>query len=110
MRLAVESYATQHRRQAEEEARGIVADAERQTTEMRKASEETVRQVETDVKNRQERLRAEVRMLEQRKRDALERLEEIAALIQDVVPKRERRESMVSDLKPEPQAAKPASN
>jgi chaperonin cofactor prefoldin len=62
-----------------------------------------VRQVETDVKHRQERLRGEVRMLEQRKRDAVERLREIAALVQDVLPTPER--TMVGDLKPERQAA-----
>ena len=62
-----------------------------------------VRQVEADVRTRQERLRAEVRLLEQRKREAVERLREIAAVVQDVLPSRERErdESLVSDLQPE---------
>ena len=71
----------------------------------REAAEQLVRRVEADVRDRQEHLRAEVRMLEQRKRDALERLREIAAVVQDVLPTRERPDSMVSDLKPERQAA-----
>jgi len=64
-----------------------------------------VREAEGDVRRRQEQLRAEVRMLEQRKRDAIERLREIAALVQDVLPSRE--ESLPRDL--ERQAAKPKS-
>ena len=64
-----------------------------------------VRQVEGDVRRRQEQLRAEVRMLEQRKRDTLERLEEVAALIQDVLPSRERDTSLVGDLKPDRQVS-----
>jgi len=63
-------------------------------------AEEMVRQVEGDVRRRQEQLRAEVRMLEQRKRDSIERLEEIAALVQDVLPSRSD-DSLVGDLKPE---------
>ena len=41
-------------------------------------------------------LRAEVRMLEQRRREATERLREVAALVQDVLPSRE--ESLPNDL------------
>ena len=65
------------------------------------AAEQMVRQVEADARNRQERLRAEVRTLEQRKRDAVERLREVAALIQVVLPTTDR--TMVGDLKPERQ-------
>jgi len=86
MRLAVEAYATQHRRQAEEEGRTIVAEAEKQSTMMRETAEKMLRQVETDVRRRQDELRGEVRKLEQRKREALERLREIAAAVQDVLP------------------------
>ena len=105
MRLAVESYATQHRRQAEQEARELIAEAERQSAGSREAAEQMVRQVEADVRNRQDKLRAEVRMLEGRKRDAIERLREIAALVQDVIPTGERQKSLVRDLKPERQPA-----
>ena len=55
---------------------------------------------ELDADASQEQLRAEVRMLEQRKRDSIERLEEIAALVQDVLPSRSD-DSLVGDLKPE---------
>ena len=44
-------------------------------------------------------------MLEQRKRDTLERLEEVAALIQDVLPSRGRDTSLVGDLKPDRQVS-----
>jgi chaperonin cofactor prefoldin len=57
-----------------------------------------VRQVEGDVRQRQERLRAEVRMLEQRKRETIERLREVAALVQDVLPTPG--ESIAEDLSP----------
>ena len=102
MRLAVEAYAKQHRLQADEEARGVVAEAERQSSTMREAAEQMVRQVEDDVRRRQEKLRAEVRTLEQRKRDALARLEEIAELLQDVLPSARRDDALVRDLKPTP--------
>ena len=42
-------------------------------------------------------------MLEQRRRETVERLREIAALVQDVLPSRERAESIAEDLKPERQ-------
>jgi hypothetical protein len=70
---------------------------------MREAAEEMVREVEGTVRRRQEQLRAEVRMLEQRKRDSIERLQEIAALVQDVLPSRTD-DSLADDLKPERQA------
>ena len=98
MRLAVEAYAKQHRRQAEEEARTVVAEAEKESASMRQAAEQTVRQVEADVQRRQEELRGEVRMLEHRKREALERLREIAAAVQDVLPAEE---SLARDLQPQ---------
>ena len=69
---------------------------------MREAAEQMVRQVEDDVRRRQEKLRAEVRTLEQRKRNALERLEEIAELLQDVLPSARRDDALVRDLKPAP--------
>jgi len=59
--------------------------------------------LEEELRRRQEQLRAEVRMLEQRKRDSIERLQEIAALVQDVLPSRPD-DSLVGDLKPERQA------
>jgi hypothetical protein len=44
-------------------------------------AEQTVRQVEGDIRRRQETPRSEVRLLEQRKREALEQLREVAALV-----------------------------
>ena len=98
MRLAVEAYAKQHRRQAEEEARTVVAEAEKESTSMREAAEQSVRQVEADLRRRQEELRGEVRMLDHRKREALERLREIAAAVQDLLPAEE---SLARDLQPQ---------
>jgi len=103
MRLAVEAYATQHRRQAEQEARTIVADAEKESTTMRETAKQMVGQLEADAGRRQEELRGEVRVLEHRKRDALERLREIAAAVQDVLPSDE---ALQRDLRPERASAR----
>jgi len=65
---------------------------------MRQAAERTVRQVEADVRRRQDELRGEVRMLEHRKRETLERLREIAAAMQDVLPAEE---ALARDLQPQ---------
>jgi chaperonin cofactor prefoldin len=72
---------------------------------MREASAQMVRQVETEVRDRQEALRAEVRKLEHRKRDALERLHELAAALQDLLPGGE---SLARDLRPERAARGPS--
>jgi hypothetical protein len=53
------------------------------------------------VRRRQEELRSEVRVLEQRKRDALERLREIAAAVQDVLPASD----IERDLRPDTSSA-----
>jgi hypothetical protein len=44
-----------------------------------------------------------VRRLEQRKREALERLREIAAAVQDVLPSPSRERSIERDLRPAPE-------
>ena len=88
----------QHRRQAEVEARSIVADAEKQSATIRETAEQTTRQVEADARRRQEALRDETRMLEHRKRDALERLREVVAAVQDVLPSED---SLARDLHPQ---------
>jgi hypothetical protein len=74
-----------------------VAEAEKESAGMRQAAEQTVREVEADVRRRQEELRGEVRVLEHRKREALERLREIAAAVQDVLPA----EELARDLQPQ---------
>jgi hypothetical protein len=53
------------------------------------------------MRRRQDELRGEVRMLEQRKLDALERLREIAAAVQDVLPSED---SLTRDLEPQRRA------
>jgi len=50
-------------------------------------------------------VRDEVRLLEQRKREALEQLREVAALVQDALPETEREESMIGTLRPERRGA-----
>ena len=57
-------------------------------------------QAEADARRRQDELRGEVRMLESRKRDAIERLREIAATLQGVLPREE--SSLARDLQPQP--------
>jgi hypothetical protein len=52
------------------------------------------------IRRRQEKLQ-----LEQRKREALEQLREVAALVQDVLPEIEREESMIGGLRPERRGA-----
>jgi hypothetical protein len=42
-----------------------------------------------------------VRLLEQRRRQALEQLREVAALVQEVLPESEGEEAMVGALRPE---------
>jgi hypothetical protein len=50
-------------------------------------------------------LQAEWRLLEQRRREALDQLREIAALVQEVLPATKREESMIGALRPEPGGA-----
>jgi predicted nucleic acid-binding Zn-ribbon protein len=103
MRLAVEAYATQHRRQAEDEARKIVADAEKRATAAREAAEKRLQEVEADVRRREDELRSEVRKLEHRRRETLERLRELVAAVQDVLPGEE---SLARDLQPQQSASR----
>jgi hypothetical protein len=75
-----------------------VTDAEKHAAEVRGTAEKTLQQVEADVRLRQDELRGEVRVLEHRKREALERLREIAAALNDVLPGEQ---SLASDLRPQ---------
>ena len=58
---------TQQRREAEEEARGILADAEEQARAAREASEAMASQAQDEARARYERLREEIRSLEDRR-------------------------------------------
>jgi hypothetical protein len=56
--------------------------------------EQTVRQVEGDIRRRQEKAQFAPRLLEQRKREALEQLREVSAL-QDALPERAQKQSII---------------
>jgi chaperonin cofactor prefoldin len=70
---------------------------------MRGTAEQMLRETEAEVRRRQDELKGEVRMLENRKRDALERLREIAASVQDVLPGDD---SLSRDLRPQRSGAR----
>ena len=89
IRQAVDSYGTQQRRESEEEARGILADAEEQARATREAAQEIALQIEGDARRRQERLREEVRSLEERRQRVVESLREMAAQLNDLFPELE---------------------
>jgi vacuolar-type H+-ATPase subunit H len=91
IRQAVDSYGTQQRRESEEEARGILADAEEQARATREAAQEIALQIEGDARRRQERLREEVRSLEERRQRVVESLREMAAQLNDLFPELEPR-------------------
>lgn len=90
IRAAVDSYGTQQRREAEEEARQILADAEEQARATREAAQEMANRIEGDERGRSERLREEVRSLEDRRSRILHDLRELAAQLDDLVPELER--------------------
>ena len=89
IRQAVDSYGTQQRREAEEEARGILADAEEQARATREAAQEMALQIEGDARRRQERLRDEVRSLDERRQRVVEGLREMAAQLNELFPELE---------------------
>lgn len=89
IRQAVDSYGTQQRREAEEESRRILADAEEQARATREAAQEMALQIEGDARRRQERLREEVRSLEERRQRVIESLREMAAQLNELFPELE---------------------
>jgi hypothetical protein len=89
IRQAVDSYGTQQRREAEEEARGILADAEEQARATREAAQEMALQIEGDARRRQERVREDVRSLEERRQRIVESLRDMAAQLNDLFPELE---------------------
>ena len=86
IRQAVDSYGTQQRREAEEESRRILADAEEQARATREAAQEMALQIEGDARRRQERLREEVRSLEERRQRVVEGLREMTAQLNELFP------------------------
>jgi chromosome segregation ATPase len=89
IRVAVDSYGTQQRREAEEEARQILADAEEQARATREAAQEMAQQIGSETQTRHERLRDEIRALEERRSRVVTDLQELAAQLHDLVPKRD---------------------
>ena len=98
LRLAVEAYASARRREAEDEARRIVAEAEARARELRGDAERQAAEVEAAARRRAEELRGECHALEERRRRALEGLQEIAAQLQDLLPQRRDEETLPEAL------------
>jgi F0F1-type ATP synthase membrane subunit b/b' len=86
IRAAVDGYGTQQRREAEEEARQILADAEEQARATREAAQDMARQIEGEARVRHERLREDIRSLEERRTRIVHDLREMAAQIDDLIP------------------------
>jgi F0F1-type ATP synthase membrane subunit b/b' len=85
IRVAVEGYGSQQRREADEEVRQVLADAQEQARATREAAQEIAEQIEGETRRRHERLREEVRMLEERRSRALLDLRELAAQLDEFV-------------------------
>ncbi|HKY12333.1 MAG TPA: hypothetical protein VJL85_03230, partial [Gaiellaceae bacterium] len=69
----------------EEEARRVLADAEKEAKELRDAAQQKAEQIERDVGQRHETLKREARMLEARRQRVLESLRDLAAQLQDAL-------------------------
>ena len=108
VRSAVDSYGTQQRREAEEASRRILADAEEHARAVREAAEEMAGQIEGEARTRHETLREEIRILEERRQQALDRLRDLVLELNDFLPEasppgREEPE-LLSSLQPERQS------
>jgi F0F1-type ATP synthase membrane subunit b/b' len=86
IRAAVDRYGTEQRREADEEARQILADAQEQAKATREAAQEMAFQVQGEAQGRHERLRDEIRALEERRSRVLDDLRDLAAQLADLVP------------------------
>jgi hypothetical protein len=84
-RHAGESYATQHRREAEEQSAQLVAEASEQARATREASEAMAKQIEAAARERQQTLSAEVQIVEAKMKRALEGLREIGSQLEDLL-------------------------
>ena len=90
MRLAVESYATKHRQEAEQEARAATVEAEGRAKSVVENAEERAREIEEEARRREDSLRDETRILEERRRQALAGLRELQSTLHDVLEDRDR--------------------
>jgi vacuolar-type H+-ATPase subunit E/Vma4 len=108
VRSAVDGYGTQQRREADEEARRILADAEEQARAVREAAQEMAGQIEGEARTRHETLRDEIRILEDRRQQALDRLRDLVLELNDFLPEASppgREEpDLLSSLQPERQS------
>jgi hypothetical protein len=84
-RIAVDSYADQHRRGAEQEARELLGAAELEAESVRRSAEERARELEEQDRERTQGLREETRALEERRDRTLAELREIALDLRDMM-------------------------
>src|SRR4029453_9436005 len=80
-----DSYGTQHRRSAEEEALRLVSEAEAKARTVLAGAEREAERIQRDVGQRHEALKREARMLEERRQRVLESLRDLAAQLQDAL-------------------------
>ena len=83
--LLLTPIASQHRREAEEEGRRAVAEAEEQARAMRETAEDMARKSTASARRRVEELRQEIRLLEDRRERAVQSLRDVAAQLEDVL-------------------------
>jgi hypothetical protein len=84
-RVAVDSYADQHRREAEQDARDLLGAAELEAESVRRSAEERAQALEEQDRERTQGLREEARALEERRDRTLEALREIALDLRDTI-------------------------
>jgi hypothetical protein len=84
-RVAVDSYADQHRREAEQDARDLLGAAELEAESVRRSAEERAQALEEQDRERTQGLREEARALEERRDRTLEELREIALDLRDTI-------------------------
>ena len=84
-RAAVESYASDRRREVDDEVQQQLADGEMQARATRQAAEAMARQIESDAKRRSQALRDESRALEDRLQKAAQGLRRMTAGIEELL-------------------------
>lgn len=85
MRLAVEAYGTRRRREADEEARAILAEAEQRARRLVAAAEERAREAAEANAARAQELEAQVRALETKRQKASDAVRRIVAHLEDAL-------------------------
>jgi hypothetical protein len=100
-RAAVESYASDRRREVDQEVSKQLADSENQARATRQAAEAMARQIEEDAKRRGEALRGESRAVEERLKKAAQGLRRMTAEIEELLGAKEGGgESLTDALRP----------